>query len=58
MPVEVATPHLFGNSYVLLVELELGVVVPDVVERNGRRWVEHAESDAEAEEVAQGTLNL
>lgn len=50
--------YLLRNSYVLLVELKLGVVVSDVVIRNGRWWVEHAESDAETEEVAKCTLNL
>lgn len=49
---------LLRNSYVLLVELKLSVVVSDVVIRNGRWWIEHPKPDTETEEVAKSTLNL
>lgn len=58
MDARVAATYFLRNSYVLLVELKLSVVVSDFVVRNRQWWVEHPESDAEAEEVAKCTLNL
>ena len=58
MDTRVAATYFLRNSYVLLIKLKLSVVVSDLVVWDRQWWVEHAESNAEAEQVAKCTLNL